>query len=49
LVFLPLAFAGRALFGLSGLFAASTVANLTVGLMALIWLKRHISASASRQ
>jgi putative MATE family efflux protein len=49
LVFLPLAFAGRALFGLSGLFAASTVANLTVGLMALIWLKRHISASANRQ
>ena len=47
LVFLPLAFAGRALFGLSGLFAASTVANLVVGLMALIWLKRHISTSAN--
>jgi putative MATE family efflux protein len=45
-VFLPLAFAGRWLFGMSGLFAASTLANLAVGLMAFIWLKRHISVSA---
>ena len=42
-VFLPLAFAGRWLFGLNGLFAASTVANLAVGFMAYLWLKRHIS------
>ena len=48
-VFLPLAFAGRWLFGLSGLFAASTVANLTVGLMAYLWLKHHIDSSAKRQ
>ena len=44
-VFLPLAFAGRWLFGLNGLFAASTVANLAVGLMAYLWLKRHIESS----
>ena len=45
-VFLPLAFAGRWLFGLNGLFAASTVANFTVGLLAFAWLKRHITTSA---
>jgi putative MATE family efflux protein len=47
-VFLPLAFAGRYLFGLYGLFAASTIANLTVGLMAFVWLKRHITRSAKQ-
>ena len=45
-IFLPLAYAGRMLFGLNGLFAASTVANLVVGVMALAWLKRHINSSA---
>lgn len=45
-VFLPLAFAGRWLFGLHGLFAASTIANITVGLFAYIWLKRHIISSS---
>jgi Na+-driven multidrug efflux pump len=47
-VFLPLAFAGRYLFGLYGLFAASTIANLIVGLMAFVWLKRHITRSAKQ-
>jgi len=47
-VFLPLAFAGRWLFGLNGLFAASTIANLTVGLLAFMWLKRHITTSANQ-
>jgi len=47
-IFLPLAFIGRWLYGLSGLFAASTVANLVVGLIAFIWLKRHINASANQ-
>lgn len=41
-IFLPLAFAGRWLFGLEGLFAASTLANLSVGLIAFVWLKKHI-------
>jgi len=47
-VFLPLAFAGRWYFGLNGLFAASTVANLVVGLMAFTWLRRHIDSSAKQ-
>ena len=47
-VFLPLAFAGRWLFGLQGLFAASTVANLVIGLLAYAWLKRHIDTSAGQ-
>ncbi len=47
-VFLPLAFAGRQLFGLHGLFAASTIANLSVGLAAYIWLHRHITSSAKQ-
>lgn len=42
-IFLPLAFAGRWLFGLDGLFAASGLANFAVGLVAFIWLGRHIS------
>jgi putative MATE family efflux protein len=47
-LFLPLAYAGRALFGLNGLFAASTIANLSIGLMGLVWLKRHITGSSRR-
>lgn len=46
IVFLPLAFIGRWLFGLNGLFAASTLANLAIGLLAYVWLKRHITSSA---
>ncbi len=42
-VFLPLAFAGRWLFGLEGLFAASALANILVGLMAYVWLGKHIN------
>jgi putative MATE family efflux protein len=48
IIFLPLAYAGRWLFGLNGLFAASTVANLTVGAMAYVWLNRHITTSANQ-
>ena len=44
-VFLPLAFIGRWLFGLPGLFAASTISNLAVGLLAYLWLGRHIRFS----
>lgn len=45
-LFLPLAFAGRWLFGLNGLFAASSLANLGVGVMAFAWLGKHIHNSA---
>lgn len=41
-VFLPLAFLGRALFGLPGMFAASAMSNLTLGLVGFWWLGRQI-------
>ncbi len=44
-VFLPLAFAGRWLFGLDGLFAASSIANIIVSSVAFAWLGRHIRAN----
>jgi Na+-driven multidrug efflux pump len=47
-VFLPLAFAGRWLYGLHGLFAASTIANIVCGLLAFVWLKQHINASVNQ-
>ena len=42
-VFLPLAFIGRWLFDLPGLFVASALANLTIGIWAYIWLGQRIS------
>jgi len=42
LVFLPLAFLGRYLFGLEGLFAATTASNLLMGAVAFTWLGRVI-------
>ena len=41
-VFLPLAFLGQWLFGLRGLFVASTLANVLVGGLAYVWLGRRI-------
>jgi Na+-driven multidrug efflux pump len=45
-VFLPLAFLGRHLFGLEGLFAATTVSNLLMGAVAFRWLGRQIAREA---
>ncbi len=45
LLFLPLALLGRWLFGLPGLFAASTVSNLTLGLIGFLWLGRVVRKS----
>jgi putative MATE family efflux protein len=42
IVFLPLAFIGRHLFGLEGLFAATTVSNALMGAVAFAWLGRQI-------
>ena len=39
--FLPLAFLGRTLYGLPGLFGASAMANFLVGLLAFVWLGRR--------
>ena len=47
-VFLPLAFAGRYLFGLDGLFAAETLANLLMGAVAFAWLGRRVRREARR-
>lgn len=41
-LFLPLAYLGKAWFGLSGLFAAVALSNLVVGLLAYIWLRRTL-------
>ncbi|MDT8320711.1 MAG: MATE family efflux transporter [Xanthomonadales bacterium] len=46
-VFLPLAFVGRALFGLSGLFTATAVSNLLMGAVAYAWLGRRINPASS--
>ena len=42
IVFLPLAFLGRWLFDLPGLFAASTISHLFLGVIAYVWLGRVI-------
>jgi putative MATE family efflux protein len=47
-VFLPLAFMGRWLFGLPGLFGASALANLMLGALAWYWLGYQIRNSQSR-
>ena len=41
-VFLPLAFLGRWLFDLNGLFIAAALSNLIVGVLAFIWLGRRV-------
>jgi putative MATE family efflux protein len=48
-VFLPLAFLGRQLIGLDGLFAATTVSNLLMGAIAFGWLGRAISQARAAQ
>jgi len=47
-IFLPLAFLGRWLFDLRGLFGASALANLVVALLAFQWLGRRIDRSSAR-
>jgi len=46
-VFLPLAFLGRHLLGLDGLFAATSVSNLLLGAVAFIWLGRQVKREAA--
>jgi putative MATE family efflux protein len=45
-LFLPLALLGRALLGLEGLFVASSVSNLALGVVGWIWLGRQIEKLA---
>jgi len=46
-VFLPLAFLGRHLFGLNGLFAATAISNLLMGAVAFTWLGRQVAFEAA--
>jgi putative MATE family efflux protein len=48
-VFLPLAFLGRWLFDLRGLFGASALANLTVALVAFRWLGSRVDRGSARE
>lgn len=41
-VFLPLAFIGRWLFGMNGLFVAAALSNIAVGTLAFFWLGRRV-------
>ncbi len=47
-LFLPLALAGRALIGLEGLFVASSISNLALGLVGFAWLGRQIGKLEAR-
>ncbi len=42
LLFLPLAFLGQWLFGLNGIFMASATSNIVLGVVAFLWIGRHI-------
>ncbi len=46
-VYLPLAWAGNQLWGITGLFAATAAANLLLGALACWWLRRDIADRAS--
>lgn len=41
-VYLPLAWIGQELWGMKGIFIATAVANILLGIWAWLWLKRHI-------
>ena len=47
-IFLPLAFLGRWLFDLRGLFGASALANLVVALLAFQWLGSRVDRNSAR-
>jgi putative MATE family efflux protein len=47
-VFLPLAFLGRYLFDLQGLFAATTLSNLLMGAVGFVWLGRVVSRASPK-
>jgi putative MATE family efflux protein len=42
LLFLPLAFLGQWLLGLNGIFVASAASNIVLGVVAFLWIGRHI-------
>jgi len=49
ILFIPLALAGKVLLGLNGIFTASAVTNLSVGVLGFIWWGRRIEQSKREQ
>ncbi len=47
ILFLPLAMIGKTLIGLNGIFAASALSNLIVGLLGFVWLGRQIEQASA--
>ncbi|MFQ5635249.1 MAG: MATE family efflux transporter [Gammaproteobacteria bacterium] len=47
ILFLPLAYAGKVLIGLRGIFIASAVSNVAVAIMGFVWLGRRVSLAIS--
>ena len=43
ILYVPLAYAGSALFGVWGIFAAISVANIIAGIAAYLWLKKVLA------
>ncbi|MFC1740833.1 MATE family efflux transporter [Pseudomonadota bacterium] len=48
IVFLPLALIGKSLFGMPGLFAATTISNLLLGAVGFAWLGAQINQAKTR-
>ncbi len=46
ILFLPMALLGKALFGLNGMFFASSISNIMVGVLGFVWLGRRIRQSS---
>ncbi|HKJ17763.1 MAG TPA: MATE family efflux transporter [Xanthomonadales bacterium] len=47
-LFLPLAFLGKAIFGINGLFIAASISNITLGLIGWFWLGKQIEKTARK-
>ncbi len=47
-LFLPLALLGRWLFGIEGIFVASSISNVLLAIVAYLWLGRHIKGHVTR-
>jgi hypothetical protein len=46
-VLIPLALIGRAVAGFTGVFVATAIANITVGILALVWNTRTVRAESA--
>lgn len=47
-IYVPLAFVGRWLFGLEGIFAAACISNLAMGILAFTWNRRAFGAASQQ-